>query len=252
MLGTSRGERFGKPRPPRPLRQFLLRLLRLLAVLLLVYTLLSAFFLDSAEVGSVSMEPHTRVGDRLLTSPIVYGAYLPLFDGRVPGFRAPRRGEVVTVLPPYAEEPGFFRRVGIFLLEIPTGRRAGNALAPETPWAAPTIRRVIAVPGDTIRMDDFTFYVRTEEGEPFVNEFELAARSYDVRIEELPAGWRDEDPFSGRMEEISLGENEYFVAGDNRNLALDSRDYGVVSGEAIRHVVLMRYWPLRDFGRLGP
>ena len=252
MLSSTRAQRFSKPRPPRPFRRFALRLLRLLAILIVLYFVVSGLLIDTYEVGSAAMEPHTTENERLLATPVVFGAYFPALDWRLPSFRQPRRGDVVTVSPPYVSESGFLRRTGRALLDLPMGRRAGNPLDDPVDWASQGIRRVIAVPGDTVRMDDFTFYVRTAPEEPFINEFELSPRGYDVRIDELPPGWRGSHPLAGRMDQVTLEEDEYFVAGDNRAAALDSRDYGVVNSRDIRALILMRYWPLRKFGRLGP
>ncbi|MFW5728902.1 MAG: signal peptidase I [Spirochaetota bacterium] len=252
MLTSPRGQRFGKPRPPRPFRRFALRLLRLIIILIILLFLISGLLIDTYEVGSAAMEPQIFLGERLLATPVVFGAYLPGVDRRLPSFREPQRGDVVTVSPPFLGESGFLTRIGRALLDVPMGRRAGNPLDDPADWASLSIRRVIAVPGDTVRMDDFTFYVRTDEGEPFVNEFELSPQGYDVRIEQLPAGWRSSHPLAGEMEQVTLGEDEYFVAGDNRGVALDSRDYGVVDFRDIRSLVLMRYWPFGRFGRLGP
>lgn len=251
MLRSTRGRRFGKPKPPRPLRRFTFRVLRLMLVLVLLYLAVSRLLVDTVETTSVSMEPQLTSGDRVVTTPLIFGAYLPAFDRRVPSFRPPRRGDVVMVLPPFAERLGVFPRTGRALLDIPLGRRSRNPIDRGPTWAGPSIRRVIAVPGDTVRMDDYTFYVRSAESEPFVNEFELSRRSYEVRIQELPRDWRRNDPFAGDMEPVELDEGEYFVAGDNRGRALDSRDYGVIRESDIRSLVLLRYWPLSGFGRLG-
>jgi signal peptidase I len=229
-----------------------MRLLRLVIVLIVLYFVVSGLLLDTYEVGSVAMEPQATPGDRLLATSLLYGAYFPAVEWRLPAFRVPRRGDIVSVSPPFMAETGLLRRTGSALLDIPLGRRSANPLDDEQKWASMTIRRIIGVPGDTVRMDDFTFYVRTAEGEPFVNEFELSRRSYDVRVDELPSGWRASHPFSGEMDEVTLGPDQYFVAGDNRVVALDSRDYGPVGRNDIRSTVLMRYWPFRTFGRLGP
>ena len=50
-------------------------------------------------------------------------------------------------------------------------------------------------------------------------------------------------------EEIRLGEDEYFVLGDNRNNSKDSRvpEVGNIEREDIIGRAWVRIWPLNDF-----
>lgn len=74
-------------------------------------------------------------------------------------------------------------------------------------------KRLVGLPGDTIRF--------TEDGRVFVNDEELI---YNERIapENLPT----------QMVYV-LGDDEYFVMGDNVNHSYDSKNYGPVKGRKI-------------------
>src|SRR6202034_3487784 len=75
------------------------------------------------------------------------------------------------------------------------------------------IKRVIALPGDSLRIDD---------GHVFVNG-QLIDESY------VPRRYRD-----GRsMPEIVVPQREYFVMGDHRSISSDSRDLGPVDRDLI-------------------
>lgn len=51
---------------------------------------------------------------------------------------------------------------------------------------------------------------------------------------------------------LSLGEDEYFVLGDNRNASKDSRSFGAVNRSFITGKVLLRGWPLNQITFFGP
>ena len=95
------------------------------------------------------------------------------------------------------------------------------------------IKRVIAVPGDTLQI---------KNGEVYVNG-ELFAEDVDVAQME-DAGLA--------AEEVTLGEDEYFVLGDNRNNSEDSRyaNIGNIKKEYIIGKVWFRVAPFKDFGFL--
>ncbi|MCD7834475.1 MAG: signal peptidase I [Lachnospiraceae bacterium] len=96
------------------------------------------------------------------------------------------------------------------------------------------IKRIIGLPGETVRID--------EDGSIYIDG-ELLEEDYGRETIENP----------GRAsEEITLGEDEYFVLGDNRNNSTDSRTerVGNVSLDSIVGKAWLRIWPLSSFGFL--
>src|ERR1700761_6134331 len=90
------------------------------------------------------------------------------------------------------------------------------------------IKRVIALPGDSLRIDD---------GHVFVNG-QLIDESY------VPRRYRD-----GRsMPEIVVPQREYFVMGDHRSISSDSRDFGPVDRDLIYGKAAFIYWPADNMG----
>lgn len=90
------------------------------------------------------------------------------------------------------------------------------------------IKRVIALPGDQIRID---------EGEVWVNGRKLD-ESY------VPEEYRD----LRSLPETTLAAGTYFVMGDHRSISSDSREFGPVDRKLIYGKAAFVYWPTRDAG----
>lgn len=94
------------------------------------------------------------------------------------------------------------------------------------------IKRIIGLPGETVQID--------ANGIIYINGEELE-ESYGREV--------IKDPGTA-AEPITLGENEYFVLGDNRNASSDSRDpnVGTVKKEDIIGRAWLRIYPFSKFG----
>ncbi|MBZ0284259.1 MAG: signal peptidase I [Anaerolineae bacterium] len=102
----------------------------------------------------------------------------------------------------------------------------------QPPEEPPYIKRVIGLPGETVEIRDTKVYVNNVElFEPYINEDCEASRCVNRT-------W-------------TLGEDEYFVMGDNRNHSSDSRAFGAVPRERIIGEALIRYWPPSDWGMVS-
>jgi signal peptidase I len=87
------------------------------------------------------------------------------------------------------------------------------------------VLRVVAGPGDVIEGRDGTVFVN------------------DVKLDDITT-----KPFP----EVTVPNEQYFLLGDNRDAAVDSRTFGPVLGDAIFARVFAVAWPLRDVTfRLG-
>lgn len=95
------------------------------------------------------------------------------------------------------------------------------------------IKRIIAVPGDTVSV---------QGGKVYVNGTQIP-ENY------LPAGTVTQaGSFLNEGESIQVAPGQYFVFGDNRNHSSDSREWGPITKQEIVGKVFVRYWPPNAVG----
>lgn len=93
------------------------------------------------------------------------------------------------------------------------------------------IKRIIGLPGETVQVIDGYVYINGE----------MLDENYGLEVMDDPGI---------AAEPITLGEDEYFVLGDNRNHSSDSRDpsVGVLHRDDIMGRAWIRIWPFDKFG----
>jgi signal peptidase I len=220
------------------------RIFRVLLIALLLYLLVSRFLASTYRIESVSMEPALRPADRVIVSMIAYGPRVPYSASRLPGMGLPRRGDLVVVQPPFVMEPSLAARIleplasflslqKLTLFRDLYGGRLNSYM----------VKRIVGIPGDTIRLSRFSFSVRPRGGSDFVPELQITPAPYRPLTSLDANGWSPGLPLSGSHSDILLDEGQYFVLGDNRPDSSDSRSWGPVKLDRIVGKVVCRYWP---------
>lgn len=100
-------------------------------------------------------------------------------------------------------------RGDVVVFRAPTGRKVDF------------IKRVIGLPNEKVRV---------EEGRVFIND-ELLSESYETQQ-------------TGGNVSVVLGQNQYFVLGDNRGSSSDSRSFGPIEQNTIRGRAWVVYFPI--------
>jgi signal peptidase I len=122
-------------------------------------------------------------------------------------FGSPKRGDVIVFHPPTTNDPNLYY-----------------------------VKRVIAVPGDTIEISPTAVYVNgTLLHEPYI-----ASVSGDSPFDQNALN-------PGVTPQRTLGKDQYWVMGDNRTNSVDSRFFGPISRQSIVGKADAVVWPLNVF-----
>ncbi len=97
------------------------------------------------------------------------------------------------------------------------------------------IKRVIAVPGDRLRIVQGVVYINGE----------VLQERY------LPEKWTTNNSWPSDGRDAIVPADHYFVMGDNRNHSSDSRTFGFIEMESILGKAEVRIWPLNEISLLN-
>lgn len=176
-------------------------------VLFIVFFLRS-FLVEPFQIPSGSMIPTLEVGDFILVNKFAYGVRAPVLNSEIIPVSKPQRGDVMVFFPPHA---------------------------PETYY----IKRVIGIPGDHISYNNHQL---TINGKPVEEKLvaQLPAGSPVLRITRETIDGKEFNTYKhiqpSRLSTHGswvVPEGHYFMMGDNRDNSLDSREWGMVSEDAI-------------------
>lgn len=176
-----------------------------MAVILALF--IRTFVVQAFKIPSGSMLPTLQIGDHLLVNKFSYGIRIPFVGKRILEMGSPQYDDVVVFIYPQDPSKDF-------------------------------IKRVKALPGDTIELRNKVLYVN---GERASDEF--------AHFDPIPerSARRPRDDFGPE----TVPEGHVFVMGDNRDHSHDSRFWGTVPVNDILGKAFLLYWSW-DAGAFRP
>ena len=178
---------------------------------LLIVLVLRSFLVEPFQIPTGSMIPTLEVGDFILVNKFAYGVRLPIIGTKLADVADPQRGEVMVFIPPH--ENKYY------------------------------IKRVIGLPGDTVRYEDKNLYINGDMmPKAFVEDILV-----DTSIGDLDGTLHTEtiNGIEHPVQHINAAGNgrsrttwvvpngHYFMMGDNRDNSSDSREWGPVPEQDI-------------------
>ena len=175
--------------------------LKSILIAAVLFLVIRTFFVQTFVITSGSMKNTLLVGDMLVANRLAMGPRIPGTSIKLPGYSAPRRGDVLVFDPHHEAEDKL-------------------------------IKRLVGLPGDTLRMRDGVLSVNgVEQAEAYLNPNTLAdQRSPDFEWQRAhvapgvdPATYA---PSLHSWGPLVVPDGHYFMLGDNRDESLDSRYWG--------------------------
>jgi signal peptidase I len=178
-----------------------------IAVAVIIALLIRGFLFEPVEVKGYSMKNTLDTGQRLILYKLGYY------------FSPPKAGDIIVLQ--YQE--GMFKFVP-FIGNIPFFKKM-YPFSEEIDY----IKRVIAVPGDTVDLKDGYVYINGEK----IDEPYAKGKTLPKNAIKFPD---------------TVPENKVFVLGDNRENSSDSRYIGYIDYKKIKGKAVFRFWPFKDIG----
>lgn len=204
--------------------------------------MIRSMVIEPFRIPSGSMFPTLLIGDHLFVNKFIYGAKIPFTDYRLPGLRAPKRGDVVVF--EVARDSESRGTGGI----IPADRRPG---APREDF----VKRIVGLPGDRVEIrhgDLFINHKRVEKAPlapTFRDDEGVELDRYDETLGECLHEMLDDPGKRGLSRTPLVVEpGRYFMMGDNRDNSNDSRAWGTVRLEEIKGPAFIIYWSWNSAG----
>lgn len=191
-------------KPVYPLEKFIEFFSGMFWILFIIWFLRS-FLYEPYRIPSGSMEPTLYAGDFILTSKYAYGVRLPVLRTKIIETGKVQRGDVIVFRYPVDPKLNY-------------------------------IKRVIAVPGDKLRVEAGRVWINDAEQ---TVEFMEKLGNFDIFRETITGNVHtiqlssDESQRVRLRGELIVPEGQYFVMGDNRDNSQDSRYWGFVSDELV-------------------
>ncbi|MBE9566804.1 MAG: signal peptidase I, partial [Proteobacteria bacterium] len=123
----------------------------------------------------------------------------------------------------------------VLVIKMLQAKRLDVVVLEDPSAGGPVIKRLIGMPGDTISMTPYT----VRRGNQVIA---LGSQLYIDGTPQDEAYATSLVPVS--MPPIQMGDDEYFVAGDNRDASIDSRRYGPVAGQQMIGVGVAVIYPV--------
>jgi signal peptidase I len=215
----------------------------LIALALVIALVIKAFLVQAFFIPSGSMEPTLQIGDRVLVNKLTYR------------FHDPRRGDVVVFRDPLGDKI-CEQRPGITVPEH-CNRGVGTKVKDwfvelfglPTAETKDYIKRIVALPGETIQIENGEIYVC---GEPNCTPLDAAGQPKDGRKITFPST-AEEGPQIAETQDYPathIPEHQYWVMGDNRANSSDSTTFGSIGEDKVVGKAFVLVWPPNRFSGL--
>ena len=189
-------------------------------VIAIVLALLIRFYIGTPTVvQQPSMYPTLKQGQRLILNRMVRTFHEVPQRGDIITFEAPSNSYASSVRAEYENEPtNIFSSFVYYVLEI--GKKS-------------YIKRVIALPGEQVKIEDGKVYIN---GELLEEDYLQEGVTTDSK-----------NPY---LTDFTVPEDCVFAMGDNRAQSSDCRSFGCIPLDKIESKVWIRFWPFDLWGEV--